>query len=93
MASYSFEFWRSFFKPIQNELVAIWDQGLYLGQIYQIASELAGFPPSAGPEKLMGLASYGFSTPELITKLKKLFITMNKTETEKDFNILRRKYS
>ena len=78
------------FLPIQNELVAIWDPGLYLGQIYQIASELAGFPPSAGPGKLMGLASYGFSTPELINQLMKLFITMNKTETEKDFNILRR---
>ena len=45
------------------------DPRMFLGQLYQIMGERAGFRPSEAPGKLMGLASYGIPEPTGLTKL------------------------
>jgi carbamoyltransferase len=61
-----------FFLAHDEELICVSDPRLYLGQIYQIAGELAGFGPAEAPGKLMGLASYGVCDSKLSSHLEKL---------------------
>ena len=53
-----------------DQIYPLLDPRLFLGQLYQIMGERAGFRPSEAPGKLMGLASYGVPGPEALSKLR-----------------------
>jgi len=54
----------------EDQLYPLLDPRLFLGQLYQIMGERAGFRPSEAPGKLMGLASYGIPDPEALSKIR-----------------------
>lgn len=54
----------------EGKVYPLLDPRLFLGQLYQIMGERAGFRPSEAPGKLMGLASYGIPDPEALSKIR-----------------------
>lgn len=56
-----------------QQLFPLLDPRLFLGQLYQIMGERAGFRPSEAPGKLMGLASYGIPDSVGLEELKEQY--------------------
>lgn len=53
-----------------DQLHPLVDPGLFLGQLYQIMGERAGFKPAEAPGKLMGLSSYGVPHPAGLARIR-----------------------